>query len=111
MNHIASARRGCAPFPIVHPMQAMRAFVFAFAAALALIGVLWPSGTMGQSPPAASASLIVKLVAGLTTSEQAAVIVRNGGIETSSVPALRLHVVQVAADQVDAMLAIYRADA
>jgi len=37
-----------------------------------------------------NASLIIKMVNGLSTEEQNAVIARNGGIEVSSVPALRL---------------------
>ena len=54
--------------------------------------------------------MIIKLAASLSAEEQAAVIAQNGGIETSTVPALRLHVVAVAADQLDEVLAGYRAD-
>src|SRR6266542_4568446 len=43
----------------------------------------------------ASTSIVVKLLDGLTPTEQAAVIARDGGVETSSVPALRLHVISV----------------
>ena len=44
----------------------------------------------GQDAPAPT-SVLVKLVPGLTPESQAAVITRNGGVETSSIPALRLH--------------------
>ena len=41
-----------------------------------------------------TSSLIVKLASGLSSSEQAAVIARDGGTETSAVAPLRLHVVE-----------------
>ena len=78
-----------------------------FALLCAVVVSLVPLAASAQS---ASASLLVKLVAGLSPEQQAAVITRNGGIETSSVPALRLHVIQVAADQLDPTLARYQAD-
>ena len=81
------------------------------AAAVLLLGTL-PAISRAQSTPAqpATASLIVKFAAGLSATDQAAVIARNGGVEISSVPALRLHVIEVATDQRDAVLARYRAD-
>jgi subtilisin family serine protease len=80
--------------------------------AMLLVGMLLPSKAVAQTDPAppAPSSLIVKLVAGLTIDQQAAVIARNGGVETSTVPALRLHVVEVGADQVDQALLKYQAD-
>ena len=57
-----------------------------------------------------TASLIVKLVNGLTVDQEAAVITRNGGVEKSSVPALRLHVVEFPAADLAAILAAYQAD-
>ena len=62
------------------------------------------------SPPAATFSLIVKLVSGLSADEQALVIARNGGIETLSIPALHLHVVEGAASDLPAILANYQSD-
>src|SRR5262245_20463923 len=59
---------------------------------------------------ATSSSLIVKLVVGLSPEQQAAVIARNGGIQTSSIPALRLHIIEVAAADFAATLARYHAD-
>jgi hypothetical protein len=61
-------------------------------------------------PPPPTTSLIVKLVDGLTPDQQAAVILRDGGVETSSIPALRLHIVAVPTDQVQAILPVYQAD-
>lgn len=49
-------------------------------------------------------------MAGLSLAEQAAVIARNGGGETSSIPALRLHVVAVATAELTDTLARYQAD-
>jgi len=73
---------------------------------------LWSSRVAAQTDPAvpAPSSLIVKLVSGLTIDQQTAVIVRNGGVETSTVPALRLHIIEVGVDQLDEALARYQAD-
>src|SRR5262249_28930013 len=59
---------------------------------------------------APTTSLIVKLIVGLSTQQQTDVIARNGGVEISSIPALRLHVVAVATDQLATILASYQAD-
>ncbi len=60
--------------------------------------------------PIATTSLIAKLIAGLTPEEQAAVVTRNGGTETSSIPALRLHVVEVPTTDLSVILQNYQAD-
>src|SRR5256885_10266563 len=57
-----------------------------------------------------TSSLLVKLVDGLSAQEQADVIARNGGVEISSIPALRLHVIQVAPADLPQVLANYQAD-
>src|SRR5262249_57498910 len=59
---------------------------------------------------APTTSLIVKLIVGLSTQQQTDVIARNGGVEISSIPALRLHVVAMATDQLATILASYQAD-
>src|SRR3989442_2310828 len=51
--------------------------------------------TEAQDTPPATSSLLVKLISGLSPAEQGAVIVRNVGIEVNSIPALRLHVIEV----------------
>ena len=48
--------------------------------------------------------------AGLSQTEQADVIARNGGVETSSISVLRLHVVEVPADRVGQYLNAYQGD-
>ena len=53
-----------------------------------------PSPSPTTSTP--SDHLIIRLIAGLTSAEQQSVIARHGGTETSSIPALRLHFVDVA---------------
>ena len=93
-------------------IRRMATSLLALASAMLLAAVLLPAKALAQSesaPPAPS-SLIVKLVPGLTIDQQAAVITRNGGVETSTVPALRLHIVDVGADQLDQALAKYQAD-
>jgi subtilisin family serine protease len=71
-------------------------------------GLLYPAT---NATAADTVSLVVKLVDGLSPTEQAAVIARNGGVETSSVPALRLHVVTIAAAVQPLVLQNYQADA
>jgi hypothetical protein len=56
------------------------------------------------------ASLIVKLVDGLPPELQADVIVRNGGVERSVIPALRLHVIDVPVSELEAIKARYQGD-
>jgi subtilisin family serine protease len=76
-----------------------------------LSALLLLAGLIGFTTPAAAEELLVKLVAGLTADQQAAVIARNGGTEVSQIPALRLHVVSVPAEQLNTALENYRADA
>ncbi|HTH74594.1 MAG TPA: S8 family serine peptidase [Trinickia sp.] len=108
-DEIASARAASKRARVIRQQAAS---VLALATALLLAAMLWPVKAFAQTeaaPPAPS-SLIVKLVPGLTIDQQAAVIARNGGAETSTVPALRLHVVEVGAAQLDQALARYTAD-
>src|SRR5688572_6000328 len=79
---------------------------------IVLFAGLVPSAAVAQTTPTGStSSLIVKVVAGLTADQQAAIVGRNGGTVTSSIPALRLLVVSVPQDDVAATLARYQADA
>src|SRR5881396_3861670 len=71
--------------------------------------LLIPTLSAAQTPSSTS-SLLVKLVDGLSVQEQADVIARNGGVEISSIPALRLHVIQVAPADLPQVLANYQAD-
>lgn len=82
-----------------------RALSFVIVSVLFLIAA---SNALADS--ARSASLIVKMAGGLTAAEQAAVLARNGGIETSSIPALRLRVVRVPAAEAAAVQSKYQAD-
>ena len=65
---------------------------------------------LAASAQSSASSLIVKLASGLSSDEQAAVFARNGGVRTSSIAPLRLHVVEVPADQLVAVLSSYRGD-
>ena len=67
------------------------------------------SYAIAEEPPTA-ASLIVKMVSGLSTEEQATVIAANGGTETSSIPALRLHIVEVPASELSTIIQNYQND-
>jgi subtilisin family serine protease len=93
-------------------MQVLTARMLVIVAAMLTLGASWSSTSVAQpvSPPVSTSSLIVKLAPGLSASEQVAVITRNGGVQTASVPALRLHTIQVDVDQLDAIAANYRAD-
>ena len=77
--------------------------VFAFSAVF-----VQSAGADDQS--AQNVSLMVKLVNGLTPDEQTAVIARNGGVEISSIPALRLHIVELPASELSDTLTRYQAD-
>src|SRR5437879_13488079 len=63
--------------------------------------LLVPALSAAQSPSPTS-SLLVKLVDGLSAQEQADVIARDGGIERSVIPVLRLHVIEVPPSDLDA---------
>src|SRR6476659_4203542 len=71
-----------------------------------------PAAPSDTSSPAVTnyASLIVRTVPGLTDADVVAAIAAGGGTEVSSVPALRLHVVQVDAATVADSFAAYGTD-
>jgi len=103
---VVKTRVACARLGISHfALELRRGLLLGLVAAMLSMAA---ATAWGQTPSAPS--LIVKLMSGLTAGEQAAVITRNGGIEVSSVAALRLHVVQVTAAEQDAVLAKYKAD-
>src|SRR5213594_941757 len=80
------------------------------ATALALFAVVSvPLASVAQTSTVSS-SLLVKLIGGLAPEQQAEVIARNGGIAVSSIPTLRLHVIQVAPADLPQVLANYQAD-
>src|SRR5690349_3904269 len=86
----------------------MRTRLTAIVLAAILLTCLAPFPTDAQTTSASS--LIVKVVAGLTTDQQSALVGRNGGTITSSIPPLRLLVVSVSDAEVAATLARYQAD-
>jgi len=83
--------------------------VILLAIALALFAVVSaPLASVAQT--ASTSSLLVKLIDGLAPEQQAEIIARNGGVEVSSIPALRLHVIQIAPADLPQVLASYQAD-
>ena len=66
--------------------------LFAVAVLLMLLGHFTTAA--GQDSPG-TVPLLVKLIPGLPLASQTAVITRKGGMEISSIPALRLHVVEI----------------
>src|SRR5258706_6329765 len=84
------------------------ASVVALAAAIFLLGMP-ATNVSAQTTPGmpANPSLIVKMIAGLTADQQADVVARNGGTEIKSMPALRLHVVEVLDEQLDGAYGTY----
>src|SRR5207253_4619488 len=81
------------------------ALIFAVLCALLLSFI--PLAASAQS---VGSSLLVKLVDGLSPALQANVIARNGGVERSVIPALRLHVIDVLPSELEAVRANYQAD-
>src|SRR5207244_5730303 len=70
-----------------------------------------PTGATGPtSIVGPTTSLIVRLVPGLTEAQQSDVIASHGGVETSSIPALRMHVVDVSATGLSTEIADFEAD-
>ena len=79
-----------------------------FLSVLMIVGGIF-SYAMAEEPPATT-SLIVKMVSGLSQEEQAAVIATNGGTETSSIPALRLDVIEVPSSDLSTIIQNYQSD-
>ncbi len=70
------------------------------------------SSSPASSDPAPdqTRTFLVRLVSGLTDTDAADAIVAGGGSEVSSIPELRLHIVEVPADIADAAFAEYSSD-
>ena len=60
--------------------------------------------------PGATTSLLVKMVSGLSDSDQQAVITRDGGVESSVIAPLRLHVVDIDSSQLADVQQRYASD-
>src|SRR2546422_7065711 len=71
--------------------------------------LLVPALSAAQSPSPTS-SLLVQLVDGLGAQDQADVVARDGGIERSVIPVLRLHVIEVPPSDFATVRANYQAD-
>jgi subtilisin family serine protease len=112
MKNVTRTNSTCAGSIYVGSFRRAVVALLAVGAAIFLSGVLAPSKSFAQpaTEPPATASIIVKLAVGLSVDEQGAVIAQNGGARTSTVAALRLHVVEVSADQLDQTIANYRGD-
>src|SRR5207247_3917445 len=91
---------------------ALAAIVILAAASVVARGDNTPTAPLvSERPPVfTSASFIVKLAGALSADEQQAVIARNGGVEISSVPALRLHNIEAASDTLNATVQRYQSD-
>src|SRR5438445_8686238 len=85
--------------------RAHSTMIFAVVCALLLAFIPLPASAQGTG-----SSLLVKLVDGLSSALQADVIARNGGVERSVIPALRLHVIDVLPSELEAVRANYQAD-
>src|SRR4029453_14768921 len=95
--------------PCFDPRSATDMLKCTLIAVLALFAVLGcPHAASAQT--STDASLLVKLAPGLTPDVQTAVIARNGGVELSSIPALRLHAVVVSVAELAAVKARKEAD-
>src|SRR6266496_1286838 len=85
-----------------------RTFFIRLLVVLAMAGSIFSSAVVAEG--ADIGSLVVKLADGLSPDQQAAVIARDGGTETSSIPALRLHVITVATADLPVVLQNYQSD-
>src|SRR5437870_12712842 len=90
-----------------HMSKARAHSTMIFAVVFALVLAFIPLAASAQGT---GASLLIKLVDGLSPELQADVIARNGGIERSVIPALRLHVIDVLPSELAAVRATYQAD-
>jgi len=93
--------------PFIRTIETPRIMAF-------LLLTLLVVGTVFSSASGAFAAdttmLMVKLVNGLSTAEQAAVVARNGGVEKKNIQAIRLHVVQVKNTELGLVLQDYTSD-
>lgn len=55
-------------------------------------------------------SIIIKLKADVTPEQKAELIARNGGVEVSGIPALRMYVIEIPSSEVENALLMYKAD-
>ena len=108
---VAAGSPGAAPDYSTRAGKLVRRRLTVSALLLAILfAALVPMPSAAQTVPATTSSLIVKVVAGLTSDQHAEIVARNGGTLTSSIPALRLLVVAVAPAELGATLARYQAD-
>ena len=89
-------------------MKKINIIAMLWAVSIMVFGTFSAASAAGQPE---TMSLVVKLANGLAAVEQAAVIARNGGVETSTIPALRLHVITVPAVDLPLILQNYQSDA
>jgi hypothetical protein len=73
-----------------------------------ITGGSWTSAIAAGQP--AYSTLVVKMVSGLSGAEQSAVVARDGGVETSSVSALRLHIITVPTESLPLVQQNYQSD-
>src|SRR2546425_2356012 len=91
------------------PFTVLKRAVVVMALLAVACALLVPALSAAQSPSPTS-SLLVKLVDGLSAQEQADVIARDGGIERSVIPVLRLHVIEVPPSDLATVRANYQVD-
>src|SRR5262249_16084902 len=91
-------------------LETLKRFTIMALVVAVIASAILPVIASAQTPPRPMSSIIVNKVAGLTAAQQADVIARNGGIELSQIPALRLHVVAIPTSDLAATLVAYQAD-
>src|SRR5262245_66508292 len=97
-------------FRTTRGLDTLKRFAIMALVVAVIASAILPVIASAQTPPAPMSSIIVKMVAGLTAAQQADVIARNGGIELSKIPALRLHVIAIPTSDLASTLAAYQAD-
>ena len=90
----------------------MKAFIILLMLSF-MVGISSPVGAQEAAPPDAPppvTSLMVKFKLGVTPDEQTAAITMNGGALTSSIPQLRIFVVEVPESDASAVMESYKSD-
>jgi len=79
-------------------------------ALLSAVIIMISSSSYAFAADQSGTALVIKLGDGLSPAEQATIIARNGGVETASIPALRLHIIHVSDNVLATVLQHYQSD-
>jgi hypothetical protein len=87
-------------------LYALKRFIMMWVFALMMMGAFATAHAATATVP----TLVVKMADGLTADQQAAVVARNGGVETAAIPVLRMHVISIPSGDPALVLQNYQSD-